>query len=105
MINGPERQALIDRMVEIVRRDAAVCFGYHPLLYRLNNAWYFNGKPHEMTQGTLKYYRVDPARRVALQREWNRPAIVPVLAVEVLLLAAVWPVIARRRRREEEGAC
>lgn len=103
MINGPERQALIDRMVEIVRRDAAVCFGYHPLLYRLNNAWYANGKPHEMTQGTLKYYRVDPARRVAMQRAWNRPAVVPVLAVEALLLAAAWPVIARRRR--EEAAC
>ena len=39
--------------------------------------------------------------RVALQRAWNRPAVVPLLAVEALVLAAAWPVIARRRRREE----
>lgn len=104
MMNGPERLALIDRMLDMVRRDAPVCFGYHPLLYRLNNAWFDNGKPNEMMSGSIKYYRVDPAKRVAMQREWNRPLVLPVLAFEAAVLLAVWPVIARRRRRET-SAC
>jgi len=39
MDNGPERQAIIDRMVEILRRDAPWVWGYHPKTYGLDHAW------------------------------------------------------------------
>ena len=33
MPNSPERQAIIDRMVDIARRDAPWIFGFHPKDY------------------------------------------------------------------------
>lgn len=106
MENGPERQAVIDPMMDIARRDAPMCWGYHPVLYGLSHAWHHNGKPHQMTRNTLKYIRVDPALRVAKQRQWNRPRVLPILLAEAALMLLALPAIYRRRRAEREGgAC
>ncbi len=48
MDNGPARQAIIDRMVEIVRRDAPWAFGFHPKQFMLHHGWYLNAKPNLM---------------------------------------------------------
>jgi ABC-type transport system substrate-binding protein len=106
MENGPERQAIIDPLMDIARRDAPMCWGYHPVLYGLSHAWHHNGKPHQMTRNTLKYIRVDPALRVAQQRQWNRPRVLPILLAEAALMLLAVPAIYRRRRAEREGgAC
>ncbi len=63
MDNGPERQAMIDEMVEIVRRDAPWVWGFFPKSFSLHHAWLGNVKPNLMANNTLKYRRVDASAR------------------------------------------
>ena len=60
MDNGPERQAIIDEMVEILRQDAPWLWGFHPKSYSLFHSWYRNVKPNLMSDNTLKYKRLEP---------------------------------------------
>ena len=46
--NGPERQAIIDRMLRIAREDAPWAWGYHPKDYSLAHQWVFNSKPNQI---------------------------------------------------------
>jgi oligopeptide transport system substrate-binding protein len=99
MDNGPERQRVIDAMVEIVRRDAPWIFAYYPKSYGLSHAWVGNTKPNLMANNTLKYRKVDPALRVAYQAHWNRPVWWPVwLLVGGVAIAIVPAALAYRRR-------
>lgn len=104
MDNGPERQALIDRMVEILRRDSPWMFGYHPKDFVLSHAWVYNRKPNHMANNALKYQRLDPALREAKRREWNRPVLWPLLLGMLALTAAVVPAWLAWRRHERGTA-
>ncbi|HWU84920.1 MAG TPA: ABC transporter substrate-binding protein, partial [Rhodocyclaceae bacterium] len=81
MDNGPERQRIIDRMVEILRRDAPWVWGFHPKDYTLAHAWLYNRKPGKVGYNTLKYQRLDPVLRAEKRAEWNRPVVWPLLVV------------------------
>jgi ABC-type transport system substrate-binding protein len=100
MENGPERQALIDRMLVILRRDAPWVWGFHPKDYTLRHAWLSNRKPTKVGNNTLKYQRIDAAMREQKRQEWNRPVLWPLVAVVLLLAAVVLPAIHSHRRRE-----
>jgi len=100
MTNGPERQRLIDRMIEIARRDAPWVWGMHPKSFGLHHVWHHNGKPNLMANNTLKYIRIDPERRAELRREWNRPVIWPLLALLGLLALFLLPAFMEHRRLE-----
>jgi len=102
--NSPERQGIIDRMVEIVRRDAPWVGGFHPVSYGLTHAWMMNGKPNNMARNNLKYLRVDVDQRAALRREWNQPAVWPVLLILLALVASAVPAVMSYRRRERMAA-
>ena len=102
MENGPKRQELIDRMVDILRNDAPWVWGFHPKDYTLRHAWLLNRKPSKVGNNTLKYQRVDASLRDARRAEWNRPVVWPLLGVGLLLLAVLWPVWRSYRRRETE---
>lgn len=102
MDNGPERLALIGRMVEILRRDAPWVWGFHPKSYTLQHAWVFNRKPSNVGNNTLKYQRADPALRARMRSEWNRPVLWPLGVVAVALVALA--VVAVRRFRAREWA-
>ena len=102
--NGPPRQALIDRMVAIARQDAPWLWGFHPKQFNLNHVWYRNFKPNLMANNALKYRRIDPARRAALQAEWNRPVRWPVILFLVLILLVVLPAFIGYRRRQHRPA-
>jgi oligopeptide transport system substrate-binding protein len=104
MTNGPERQALIDRMLEILRRDAPWVWGLHPKAFSLHHAWYRNVKPNLMANNTLKYKAVDPELRARKRREWNRPVVWPLLLVGGLLLLSAIPAVIGYRRRERSVA-
>jgi ABC-type oligopeptide transport system substrate-binding subunit len=99
MDNGPERQAIIDRMVEIVRRDAPWAFGFHPKRFILHHAWYQNTKPNLMANNTLKYKRIDPALRAQQRAAWNRPQLLPIAVALLVPVAAVLPAVIRHIRR------
>lgn len=97
--NGPARQAAIDRMIARVRRDAPWVWGTHPQAYSLYHAWYGNGKVNVMARNTLKYRRLDPVRRAAARRAWNRPVLAPLgVAASGIVLLAVFSWRAQRKR-------
>ena len=103
MENGPARQAIIDRMLETLRRDSPWLWGYHPKNYVLQHGWLRNIKPNIMANNKLKYWRVDSAQRDQLRRAWNRPVHWPLWlgAIAVLLFVlSIWRVL----RKKEEGA-
>ncbi|MFZ5473709.1 MAG: ABC transporter substrate-binding protein, partial [Pseudomonadota bacterium] len=104
MANGPARQALIDRMVEIVRHDAPWVFAYYPKSFGLRHAWVKNGKPNLMANNTLKYRRVEPERRLAYQAQWNRAVWWPLLLLFLLLALAALPALRAYRRRQQAAA-
>jgi len=104
MENGPEREAIIDRMVAIARADAPWVWGFHPLDYSLAHAWVSNLKPNQMARNGLKYYRIDPQARAAKRREWNRPDVWPLAAIAVLVALSALPAVIAYRRRERAAA-
>lgn len=102
MENGQQRQAIIDRMLEIARRDGPWLWGFHPKNYVLQHGWLHNVKPNVMANNKLKYWRVDATRRDALRRAWNQPERWPLWLIGgVLLLSGLW--LARVLRRREQG--
>ncbi|MBK1679628.1 ABC transporter substrate-binding protein [Rhodocyclus tenuis] len=104
MDNGPQRLALIRRMLSILRDDAPWVFGFHPKTYTLGHAWLLNRKPSDVGNNILKYQRIDVAARQRLRHEWNHPVLWPLLAGAVGLLALILPGLAGYRRRERAAA-
>ena len=86
MDDSPEKQKVMDQMVAIVREDAPWAWGYWPYVALAFQPWAHNGKPSIVVRDLAKYYRIDPAMRVAKQAEWNHPVRWP-LALIVLALA------------------
>jgi ABC-type transport system substrate-binding protein len=104
MPNSPERQRLIDRMVEIVRRDAPWIWGTHPKEYSLSHSWLANDKPNNMARNNMKYLKVDAQKRSALRREWNRPLLWPLGLIALVLVVSAVPAVVSYRRRERMAA-
>jgi len=104
MPNTPERQAIIDRMVEIYRRDAPWLGGFHPVSYGLTHAWMKNGKPNNMARNSLKYLRVDVDKRATHRREWNQPVVWPLGLILAVLIVSAVPAVRSYRRRERMAA-
>jgi oligopeptide transport system substrate-binding protein len=104
MTNSPERQQIIDRMVDIFRRDAPWIGGFHRKTFGLYHSWLGNLKPNEMADNKLRYYRIDPRKREAARREWNRPILWPVLLILLAIVAATVPAFRSYRRRERMAA-
>jgi len=104
MENSAQRQAIIDRMLEILRRDSPWLWGYHPKSYVLQHGWLYNVKPNVMANNKLKYWRVDAAQRGELRRAWNQPVRWPLwLGLAMLLLSVAWMWRALRKREETTG--
>jgi ABC-type oligopeptide transport system substrate-binding subunit len=104
MPNGPAREAIIDRMVDILRKDTPWVWSYFPVDYKLRHAWLFNAKPTAMANNGLKYQRIDTQLREAKRREWNRANIWPAVGIVIALIVSVMPAIAVYRRRERRTA-
>ena len=102
MENSPARQAIIDRMLEILRHDSPWLWGFHPKNYVLQHGWLHNVKPNVMANNKLKYWRVDAAQRGHLRSAWNQPSHWPLWAgTLVLLLFSGWMWRALRQREEQ----
>ncbi|MET0117196.1 MAG: ABC transporter substrate-binding protein [Sedimenticola sp.] len=104
MENGPERQAIIDEMIEILRQDAPWVFGFHPKAFSLFHSWYRNVKPNLMANNTLKYKRLEPELRQQKRNEWNPPVLWPVITLLVVLVLSAIPAVRIYRRHERSAA-
>tara|TARA_R110002072_G_scaffold1589_8_gene13400 strand:- start:7042 stop:9246 length:2205 start_codon:yes stop_codon:yes gene_type:complete len=97
---GPERDALVARMVELYRRDAVWLYAFFPKEIYLNNSWVHNNKRHGISKATLKYTRVDQEERARMQALWNQPVTWPLYAAVTLLVSLLLPGIVAYRRRQ-----
>jgi ABC-type transport system substrate-binding protein len=104
MPNSAARQKIIDRMVDIARRDAPWIWGTHPKDYSLRHSWLSNDKPNNMARNSIKYLKLDVERRAALRKEWNRPVVWPVVLILLVLGVSAIPAVVSYRRRERMAA-
>jgi ABC-type transport system substrate-binding protein len=104
MDDGPQRQLIIDRMVEVLRHDAPWLWGYHPKDYGLYHAWYQNIKPNRISNNNLKYLKIDSTLRAQKRREWNEPVLWPIALLLVVLAISLFPAVAAFRRHESSTA-
>jgi oligopeptide transport system substrate-binding protein len=104
MANGPERQEIIDRMVELLRHDAPWVWSFFPKDYTLHHGWVHNRKPNQIANNSLKYQRLDPALRAERRRAWNPPVVWPLALIAAALLLTVLPAVIVYRRRERRTA-
>jgi ABC-type transport system substrate-binding protein len=100
--NGPERQAVIDRMIAILRADAPWMWGFHPKSFGLAHAWNANGKPNQMARNGIKYQRIDTALRAQKRAEWNRPVVWPFALLVIAAVLLGW--LGWRAWRRSEAA-
>jgi oligopeptide transport system substrate-binding protein len=101
MDNGPERQAIVDRMLEISRRDAPWMWGYHPKDYVLRHSWLHNSKPNKLATNNLKYLRIDAAQRDVMRKQWNSSKLWPLVLAGLVLMVLTWWLWRVLRQREE----
>ena len=104
MDNGPARQQVINRMLDIARRDAPWVWGFVPKTYGLYHNWYFNAKPNLMANNALKYLRIAPDLRERERKAWNRPRIWPLLLGAGLILLLLMPGVLAWRRMQRAPA-
>ncbi len=102
--DGAEKQAIIDRMVAIVREDSPWAWGYWPYVGLAFQSWVHNGKPTIIIRDMAKYYRVDAAQRVARQAQWNQPTWWPLVALAALALGLAWGARRAYQRRQDATA-
>ena len=102
MKNTPDRQKLIDQIVELVRYDAPWLWGYHPVGFSLHHEWYKNAKPNLMANNTLKYKRINPELRKEKRVIWNKPIWWPVALVFITMIIILLPAFISYRRKENE---
>jgi len=101
---GPERDEIIAQMVELLRYDAVWLFAYYPTEIFLNNSWVHNNKRHGISRATLKYVRVEPEERAAIQHLRNQPITSPLYGAVLLIGALALPAVIAYRRRQKATA-
>lgn len=102
--DGPEKEAIIARMVSLVQYDAPWMFGYFPYSGGAYQQWVGNAKPTQMVRNTLQYMKVDPDLRVQKIDAWNTPRWWPIAGLILLLGAALLPAYRALKRRERQTA-
>jgi ABC-type transport system substrate-binding protein len=100
MDDTPRRQAIVDRMLTILREDSPWLWGIHPKSFALYHDWFFNSKPNLMANNTLKYKRIDPPLRMEKRRSWNQPVTWPLWGGVAVLVITLLPAVASYRRRQ-----
>jgi ABC-type transport system substrate-binding protein len=102
--NDDERQALIDKMVEILRHDAPWGFGIYSETLILSQQWVAPIKTNTISVGNLKYRAIDVPLRNKLRNQWNRPIIWPIGAFIVLMVLLLLPFVWAYRKKQQRQA-
>lgn len=97
--NGPARQAVIDRMLKLVRDDAPWIYWFYPKTYVLQHGWVRNAKLNNVATNTVKYVRIDGEQRETLREAWNKPLRWPMLLLVGGVVLLLWPAVRAYRAR------
>ena len=102
--DGPQKQALVDQMVDILRKDAPWSWGYFPYASAAVQHWVYNSKPAILIRDHGRYLRLDVDERRRAQAAWNKPVWWPIVALILSFCALL--LLARRsfKRRERMNA-
>lgn len=102
--DGPAKEQVIARMVQMLQEDAPWSFGFYPYASVAKQRWVHNLKAAILIRDHGRYLRLDAAEREATLAAWNRPVWWPLWLIGALALAGV--LLARRslRRRERMNA-
>ncbi len=92
--DGPEKQAVVDQMIQIAREDAPWAWGFWPFVGMAYQPWVYNGKPSIVVRDVLRYARIDAAQRSRKISEWNHPIWWPM----ALLVLGGGLIVWRTRR-------
>jgi len=104
--DGPEKQAVIDRMNAIVQQDAPWSFGYFPYSSGAAQSWVHNYKPAVLVRDHGRYLRLDIDERLRKLAEWNQPVWWPMIALgagAAILVFVGWRSLRRRERTNARG--
>jgi len=102
--DGPEKEALVHQMVQIVQHDMPWMFGFYPKSGGAYQSWVANAKPTQMVRNTLQYLRIDPAVRADRIAAWNPPVWWPLWVLLALAIVGIYPAMRIARRRERATA-
>lgn len=102
MDDTQERFLIVQKMLDILRKDAVVASGFNPYAYALNNKWVSNLKSHAISKRNLQYYNLDPKVRAQYQAQWNKPSLWPLFITALffaLLMALVFYLYQARQKQ------
>ncbi len=102
MDNGEARLKIIDDMIEMLRYDAPWVWNYHPMDYSLLHEYLTNFKPNVMANNTLKYKRIDPAKREQYRQQNNTPIVLPLWLLLIFMVIIIIPAIFSYRKYERK---
>lgn len=98
--NGSKRQALIDEMLEILRRDSPWLWGFHTIDFTLSHHWNRASKPHAMARNVFKFERIDTKKRAVLRNYWNNAQVFPLVLLLLGIFGISFPLVKVYRKRE-----
>jgi len=104
MDDGPGKQEVIDKMMELLRRDAPLSFGFYPFASAAVQKWVTNSKPAILIRDHGRYLRLNSEERTASLAEWNRPVWWPLALMVAVVAAGVLVARNSLRRRERMNA-
>jgi hypothetical protein len=99
MDNSPERLDIIREMTEIAQKDSPWVWGFYPVSFGLQHKWVKNIKSNSMANNTMKYMRIETEARAALRERWNKPRLMPIIAIVVIFILVSIPAVITIRRR------
>ncbi len=85
--DGPQKQAVLDRMVEIVQQDAPWTFGFFPYASAAVQSWVHNAKTAILVRDSVATCAWMWRERVRRQRQWNDPVWWPMVLIGAALAA------------------
>ncbi len=90
MEDTPERLAIIKKMNAMLAEDCPVIFTFDKAFYVATQPWarWTHNSPM-IENGYNKYQQVDPVLRAKLRKEWNRPALWPLILLGILVAGAL----------------
>ena len=103
MENTPERVAIINQMTEILQNDAPGVWAFYPQDFILSHQWVRPAKPNAMADNSIKYVRIDPAKRAMLREQWNTPILWPLIWILVILFLFTVPVALGYWKRQRQS--